>query len=146
MTNFIEKITPLLKPFFIRLTPGVMFATIASEFQILDMGMDNWFFDTIICFVYGAIIIAIGAPFIKIFSPKNIEGDEAKIASIQKIQYIFSASAGVFVALLICWIGDLIIRLDLFEDNKKSYFYLGVIILGFVISIITFLIKMARKQ
>lgn len=145
MTNFIEKISPLLKPFFIRFVPGVMFASIASEFQILNMGMDNLLFDSIICFVYGAIIVAIGTPVIKLLSPKKIKGDQSKVANIKKIQYIFSATTGAFVALLICWIGDFIANLKIFENDKKIYFYLSVTILSLVISVVTFLMKMTKK-
>lgn len=145
MNELIKNISPYTRPFLQRLIPGVMFAAIASEFRLLDIGMDNIILDTIICFVLGSITLPMGAFVIRLFSPSNDETDEARMEYIQKIQYIFSSATGVFLALLICWIGDALSSIDTFENENKTYFYLGVIILGAIISVISFLIKMAKR-
>lgn len=139
MNSIIERLIPYIKSWLYAFAPGVTFAYFAEKLFHLEFATEYIIYDSIILFVIGKILNKTGSILIDLIIPIFTESDTR---NIEKSKVPFSSILGIFIALILCWTGDFC--LSNLSYQYREYFYLALVFLGFIASIVL-LIKKIEK-
>lgn len=146
MNIYIERLISIFWKWFNAFLPGLLFAYLMELWLKEEIATGQIFYDAIIFFVIGKVLIVLGKiiidPLSFLLGAEKSSSDALK-ERVYHLKYIFRSATGVFGALALCWIGINIF--DLFNLNNESWPYLALAILGLLISIIVFIAKVPKR-
>ncbi len=143
MDHIFEKLFLYFKTWIKAFIPGVIFAYLSSKLLHTEFATEIIFYDIIILFVIGKVLIQVGFPIIEIITDILSIDHTLQPENFKHLKYIFGSACGIFAILTICWICNHVS--SHFFDKDKDYYYLLLVILGLLASIVSFVTK-ARKR
>lgn len=144
MLTIFEQLTPYIKTWLKAFIPGVVFAYLSSKLLHIEFATEIVFYDIIILFIIGKVLIQSGSLIIEIVTDIFSIDPSLQPKNFGHLKYIFGSACGIFTILIICWICNYISS-HLFAKDTKDYYYLLLIILGFITSIISFIAKATKR-
>ncbi len=144
MLSIFEQLTPYIKTWLKAFIPGVVFSYLSSKLLHTEFATEIIFYDLIILFIIGKILIQSGSLIIKIVIDILTIDPTLQPEKLKHLKYIFGSACGIFAILIICWLCNYISS-HFFDKDCKDYYYLLLIILGFIMSIISFITKAIKR-
>lgn len=144
MLPIFEQLIPYFKTWLKAFIPGVIFAYLSSKLLDTEFATEIIFYDLIILFVIGKILIQSGSLIIEIITDIFSIDTNLQPENFKHLKYIFASACGIFAILIICWICNYISS-HFFAKDIKDYYYLLLIILGFITSIVSFVTKATKR-
>lgn len=124
--NWMNQLLNVGERWFRGFAPGIVFVLICES--LLEMRVSTGFFgyDVVLLFVEGKLLTWAGEKILKRIGKENLPRG-------------FYSAAGIFIALLLCWVGCFV--KELLREETEIYFSLILILLGFALFTVALLKK-----
>ncbi len=144
MLPVFEQLVPYFKTWLRAFVPGAIFAYLSSKLIHAEFATEIIFYDLVILFVIGKILLQFGSLIIDILTDVFSIGPILQPENFKRLQYLFGSACGIFVALIICWLCNCI-SIHFFDKETRDYYSLLAIVLGFIASIVSFIAKATKR-